>query len=491
MEYLMTYGWVLIVIAIVLAVLYYLGVFSGNSQASQACVAAPSYSCSFVSLGSMGTLNTNVAVFLGGVTVNSLGCSNTSSEPSTFSSITPISMNNGQVTSLSFSCPGIADMLGAPFRGTLWITYSTSSQSGLVAEVGAVSARVTYIGTTVSAGNSLGYVPITLTNSQSTGTGSSFQQMITVTSSSYSQYINSGWSNVEFTYNAPAGSGGTALQAWIESGASNTASSTVVWVNIPAGIAANANAVVYMNFVSGNVMSASGPTGEASQLSGTYGEYDNIAQVMASGLEYQVYYYSGSTCSSASYQDQLYAATLANSVTISGCASFVSSTAPFTTSGTGSTQNVDGTNENYVVLNLQEGDSGGSAYPDPPVADNAYSWQIKTIGWAEVPSSTTFYVETDDGTAVGDAPSGTSGTTSDWLGGSSNPNNIVSSWTTQSAAEYSGTVSTAGAYRIEDDYFEDGGEAYTALWSSQSISYYHANFPPNGVMPSASFGSYV
>jgi hypothetical protein len=123
-------------------------------------------------------------------------------------------------------------------------------------------------------------VPITLTNNESSSTVSGFQQRITVNSSIYSSFESSGLQNIEFS-TGQFGTG-TVLQAWIESGASNSATSTVYWVNLGSTIiAANSSITVYMNFMPGNVMSASGPTGEAPQLSGTYGQYDNGANVFS------------------------------------------------------------------------------------------------------------------------------------------------------------------------------------------------------------------
>ena len=74
---------------------------------------------------------------------------------------------------------------------------------------------------------------------------------------------------------------GTVLQAWIESGATNASTSTVYWVNLGTKTIAknNGTLTIYMNFMSSNVMAAAGPTGEAPQLSGTYGQYDNGAIV--------------------------------------------------------------------------------------------------------------------------------------------------------------------------------------------------------------------
>ena len=87
-----------------------------------------------------------------------------------------------------------------------------------------------------------------------------------VNSNQYSSYINSGWTNVEFTDGSSAT--GNVLYAWVEANAINTATNTPVWVKLPNGVAANSNLVIYMNMMgSTNVMSANGPTGEAAQLS--------------------------------------------------------------------------------------------------------------------------------------------------------------------------------------------------------------------------------
>ncbi len=97
-------------------------------------------------------------------------------------------------------------------------------------------------------------MPVTLTNSQTSPTPSPFQEMITINSQSYSAYINSNWNNVEFTTGPDAT--GTVLQAWVESGASNGAASTVVWVDLPYSIAASSTNTINMDFVGGSVMSS-------------------------------------------------------------------------------------------------------------------------------------------------------------------------------------------------------------------------------------------
>jgi hypothetical protein len=138
------------------------------------------------------------------------------------------------------------------------------------------------------------YVPIQLSNQQSTGTSANFQQMISFNPSlsQYSQYEASNLSNIEFTSGAPAGlSGSTPMYAWLESGASTAATNTVAWVNLgsstlgAAGSGSN-TLTIYMNFMSNNAPVTSGYTGYAPQLwcaSGcfqtSYAKYDDGAKV--------------------------------------------------------------------------------------------------------------------------------------------------------------------------------------------------------------------
>ncbi|HEY1645056.1 MAG TPA: PKD domain-containing protein, partial [Candidatus Saccharimonadales bacterium] len=117
-------------------------------------------------------------------------------------------------------------------------------------------------------------VPVTLANSIDTASAAGLQVMVTINSSQYTANENGGLQNVEFT--TGNNGTGTPLQAWIESGASNTSTNTVYWINLGNSIIpANGALTIYMNFMPSNVMSASGPTGEASMLSSTYGQYDN------------------------------------------------------------------------------------------------------------------------------------------------------------------------------------------------------------------------
>ena len=95
--------------------------------------------------------------------------------------------------------------------------------------------------------------------------------MLQVDSATYSTYEASNLQNVEF-FNAD----GSVIPSWLESGNSNTATSTTYWLHLADAIPADSSATVYMGFASPSTsFFGTGATGEAPQLSSIYGEYDN------------------------------------------------------------------------------------------------------------------------------------------------------------------------------------------------------------------------
>ena len=133
-------------------------------------------------------------------------------------------------------------------------------------------------------GNSVqAYIAITITNSESSATPSPFQQMITVDSDSYSSYLASNLQNVNFQDGS-----GNIIDSWLESGNSNTDTSTIYWISLADGIAASSSVTVYYCVYSTSVNCFNTTnTGEAPQLSGSFGssdfaEYDNGANVFIS-----------------------------------------------------------------------------------------------------------------------------------------------------------------------------------------------------------------
>ncbi|MEM0202310.1 MAG: hypothetical protein QXR73_03980, partial [Candidatus Micrarchaeaceae archaeon] len=117
-----------------------------------------------------------------------------------------------------------------------------------------------------------------------------FDQEVFLNASKYKQYEKSNLSNIKFT-TGPADTG-SAIDAWIQNNASYNSPNTIIWLRLTTPIPADSTQIVYMNFMPNSVMSSSGPTGEAPQLSPTYAEYDDGADV------FNTYYnFSGTTLS--------------------------------------------------------------------------------------------------------------------------------------------------------------------------------------------------
>ncbi|MCL4380909.1 hypothetical protein M1141_01390, partial [Candidatus Marsarchaeota archaeon] len=120
-------------------------------------------------------------------------------------------------------------------------------------------------------------------------TGTNFQQMINITESSFSSYLtyNSNFANFEYFY-----ANGNIIPAWIES---NNSGKLITWAKLSKSIPASSNVIIYLGFAgANNLLSSSGTSGigEAPQLtcpipSNTltcdttqpYAEYDDGASV--------------------------------------------------------------------------------------------------------------------------------------------------------------------------------------------------------------------
>ena len=117
------------------------------------------------------------------------------------------------------------------------------------------------------------YVPINVTNSQSSATSNPFNVLINVTVSAYSSYMTYTGSTANFEF---FNSTGSIIPAWIQENNSGTLN---IWLKIQQSIAAGSHIQIYLGFApkTTNLLSSSGTSGvgEAPQLSPTYGQYDD------------------------------------------------------------------------------------------------------------------------------------------------------------------------------------------------------------------------
>jgi len=124
------------------------------------------------------------------------------------------------------------------------------------------------------------YIPITLTNSQTSATPTTFQQKITFNPSTYSIYEAANLGNIRFCLDSGCV---TQLYAWLESctpTCTTGATSASTWVKLTSSIGANGGTLtIYMVFELTSTNFDDNYWGEAPYLSGTYGQYDNGANV--------------------------------------------------------------------------------------------------------------------------------------------------------------------------------------------------------------------
>ncbi len=162
MEYLMTYGWAILIIAVVLAALDFLGVFNGNTFIGSSCLATPGYLCS----NPIMTANANGPNLLSfnfeqdtGQTIYevSFACA-ASSNSSTgmpnantanvFQFATSSISSGSQLNISGMQCYGSNANLfqdhpiGSVFSGTLWIKYSLPGFGIQFAKVAKIIAKV-------------------------------------------------------------------------------------------------------------------------------------------------------------------------------------------------------------------------------------------------------------------------------------------------------------------------------------------------------------
>ena len=145
MEYLMTYGWAILVIAIVLVALYALGVFNGSAFLHPSCIASSGYICTNQTALPDATGNVIVGFSFGqngGSTVyNALigvapqaGGSTPSGFPTSITQNTigtaPYSLNAGNIQPVFVDVPASefnsGNAIGSEFNGYVWLNYSTS-----------------------------------------------------------------------------------------------------------------------------------------------------------------------------------------------------------------------------------------------------------------------------------------------------------------------------------------------------------------------------
>ena len=142
MEYLMTYGWAILIVAVVLAALYQLGFFSGTNFITTSCIAESGFTCQKPVMNVTGYVQVDIGQISNGtMTVTGYACTNNTQSPSSFNTYSgTLSLTSGQTQQAVVKCPGVGGQIGSAFRGYIWIQYTLAGQSGLVAQIAVLSA---------------------------------------------------------------------------------------------------------------------------------------------------------------------------------------------------------------------------------------------------------------------------------------------------------------------------------------------------------------
>ena len=267
LEYMMTYGWAILIIVIVAVILYSMGIFNPSSSVT---FTSSGFSPFTVSSSLCNNLGYKIAVIAGPIpnnanslTISKVYLTSATGANTTTASYTltnPVTLKS--VQSATILIPNVAcNAANVHYSISANIQYSyTVSTLGLQT----VNTTGTVAGTSIAGKPSVltSYEPLTITNTQSSATPSPFQQMVNFTSS------DSGWTsistdfgqNVEFFYY-----NGTVIPSWLES---YTSSYAIWWLKI-AAIPAGSSETVYVGFAptTTNLFNNIND-GEAPQLSG-------------------------------------------------------------------------------------------------------------------------------------------------------------------------------------------------------------------------------
>ena len=286
LEYMMTYGWAILIIVIVAVILYSMGIFNPSSSVT---FTSSGFSPFTVSSSLCNNIGYKIAVLAGPIpnnanslTINKVYLTSATGANTTTASYTltnPVTLKSGQ--SATILIPNVAcNSANIHYSLSAKIQYSyTASTLGLQN----VNTTGTVAGTSITGKPSTltSYEPITITNTQGSATPNPFQQMINFTSSDpgFSSIATGNFGqNVEFFYY-----NGTIIPSWLEN---YTSTNATWWLKI-AAIPGGSSETVYVGFAPTSTdLFNTVNDGEAPQLSSNYGEYFDAPTVFSYAADF-------------------------------------------------------------------------------------------------------------------------------------------------------------------------------------------------------------
>ncbi|MCL5016714.1 MAG: DUF2341 domain-containing protein [Candidatus Parvarchaeota archaeon] len=482
LEYMMTYGWAILVIVIVAAVLYSLGIFSPSSSLSTTVTGFANTPVSSAAFTNNGGLAFSVGDLVG-YPIEITNVTEITASGSKITILPNITVSPSQTKVIIIPKAFSSSTQGSHESVSLTITYTEPGQvfQGPYTSTGTVSGTTPTLffptNQTFAAVSKL-----TITNSQTTATPSPFQQMINITSTSPGwTYISQDFGqNVEFFY-----PNGTIIPSWLEN---YTSSHALWWVKV-GSIPASSSITIYMGFASTSTnLFNTVNDGEAPQLSSTYAEYDDGANVFN-------YYtnFAGTTLPSgwASGVPSGSSVTANNGLTISGNGANTGASYAATTNAVFDNNNIlEGyINQNDGVTDNERGMiSISTVNNDEPLWDNGGVSGDTIAGWSAGRNSIGNIIQSM--TVLNGAYTylNSISSNSNWniYGVSLSSNAGIT--TSVNYGDLSSTTSdnpSASLYVNLGVYNTGGGSPFNLEYTWVRVRAY----PPNGVMPSVSFGS--
>ncbi|MCL4372925.1 hypothetical protein M1384_02550 [Candidatus Parvarchaeota archaeon] len=494
LEYMMTYGWAILIIVIVAVILYSMGIFNPSSSVT---FTSSGFSPFTISSSLCNNLGYKIAIIAGPIpnnanyiTINKVFVTSATGANTTTASYTltnPVTLKSGQ--SATILIPNVACTAAkVHYSLSAKIQYSyTASTLGLQT----INTTGTVAGTSISGKPSTltTYEPITIMNTQSSATPSPFQQMVNFTSSDpgFSSIATGNFGqNVEFFYY-----NGTIIPSWLEN---YTSTNAIWWLKI-AAISGGSSETVYVGFAPTltNLFNTVND-GEAPQLTcpnpsdttscSTYAEYDDGAGVFN-------YYndFSGTTLTNFLITGSSgYTITVDNGLFIQGGSSnaygiYLPSNYNFTKNSIFSfyITGVSMVSSNYWIgggISSSES-SGGTAYIRYGGLAQDFGYGVPTFGNG-VQYGNTLISTSSSSTTVGD----TMGLNSIYDINSTYLETVNPTGT--ALWELPGGTNE----KLEPPFYWEIGGWNSAAGDELNVSYtYIRSLPPNAAMPSVSFGS--
>jgi hypothetical protein len=469
LEYMMTYGWAILIIVIVAVILYSMGIFNPSSSITTTSIGFSPFTVSSTVCSPAGL---SVAIIGGGLpdtatqtTITKIYItSNTGTTALTKAyTLNPVTISPGKTATIVI--PTVAcTSANVKYSLSAKLQYSYSTPAG-----GVVTNTTGTIAGTSSSNPIVKYVPLTITSSAATP--APFQQMVIVNMNNYNSYASSNLSNIEFTY-----PNGTIIPSWRENGTSNS-QTVLYWLKL----GSFTTTTVYMDFfsTSSNVLNTVN-TGEAPQLSSTYAEYDDGTNVFN-------YYtnFAGTSLPSKWTTSDTAGISINNGVQIN--AGSVYTTSPVFTS----TNSVEEMYTKYTALNSAGYSGIMQANTQSPQGGNSGS--NAEILWMTNAGSNEYSAWSANGASASyniqdEVPLGFSLSLNQfYVIGTFVSNTLVGEQINSDILTASGTFDTS-QYIILGDF--SGSGSGTSYINPLFVQWVRVRaYPPNGVMPTVSFGS--